>query len=78
MGTPRLPGERPKDARAAILKAIESHWKKHGYSPSVRWIGQQVGLTSTATVQWHLVRLVNEGKIKREPNTPRSIRLVTE
>ena len=50
----------------AILKYIEKQMNKNGYAPSVREIGQAVGLSSTATVHVYLLRLEKKGYIKKE------------
>ena len=65
MGRKRDPyklNDREKD----ILKFIEKELNKNGYPPSVREIGQAVGLKSTATVHAYLNRLEKIGKISRK------------
>jgi len=59
-----------------ILEYIEAHIKEHGYSPSVREIGEAVGLASSSTVQGHLDRLEKQGKIARVKILPRTIRVL--
>lgn len=44
-----------------------------GYPPSVREIGEAVGLKSTSTVHGHLKRLENKGLIHRDAMKPRAI-----
>ena len=48
-----------------ILKFIEKEINRNGYPPSVREIGQAVGLRSTATVHAYLNRLEATGRIMR-------------
>ena len=60
----------------AILKAIEKSVEKKGYAPSVREIGKEVGLRSTATVHGYLSRLQDEGFIKKEDNKGRTLKLL--
>ena len=52
----------------AILKAIEKSVQEKGYAPSVREIGKEVGLRSTATVHGYLSRLQDTEYIKKEDN----------
>ncbi|MFH1454217.1 MAG: transcriptional repressor LexA [Armatimonadota bacterium] len=56
-----------------ILKFIHKTIKKHGFSPSIREIGEAVGLSSSSTVHSHLNRLEFNGFIKRHPAKPRTI-----
>ena len=48
----------------------------HGYPPTVREIGEQVGLASPSTVHAHLANLERAGLIKRDPTKPRAIELI--
>lgn len=56
-----------------ILDFIESESRTRGYPPSVREIGEAVGLTSTSTVHAHLATLQRLGYLKRDPAKPRAI-----
>jgi repressor LexA len=56
-----------------ILDVIESHMRAHGYPPSVREIGEAVGLTSPSTVHNHLASLQRMGFLRRDPTKPRAI-----
>ncbi|GGA24896.1 LexA repressor [Paenibacillus physcomitrellae] len=47
-----------------------------GYPPSVREIGEAVGLASSSTVHGHLDRLEKKGLIRRDPTKPRAIELL--
>ena len=47
----------------------------HGYPPTVREIGEQVGLASPSTVHAHLANLERAGLIKRDPTKPRALEL---
>ena len=60
----------------AILKAIEKSVETKGYAPSVREIGKEVGLSSTATVHGYLSRLQDTGYIKKEDNKGRTLKLL--
>jgi repressor LexA len=56
-----------------ILEIIEGHMRARGYPPSVREIGQAVGLTSPSTVHTHLATLQKLGFLRRDPAKPRAI-----
>ncbi len=47
----------------------------HGYPPTVREIGEKVGLASPSTVHAHLANLERAGLIKRDPTKPRALEL---
>jgi repressor LexA len=49
---------------------------QHGYPPTVREIGQAVGLASPSTVHAHLANLERAGLLKRDPTKPRAVELV--
>jgi repressor LexA len=50
----------------------------HGYPPTVREIGEAVGLASPSTVHAHLANLERAGLLKRDPTKPRALELVGE
>ncbi len=60
----------------AILDYIKGEVKKKGYPPSVREIGEAVGLASSSTVHGHLSRLEKKGLIRRDPTKPRAIEIL--
>jgi repressor LexA len=57
----------------AILEVIKEFSREHGYPPSVREIGERVGLSSSSTVQCHLRTLEKKGLIRRDPTKPRAL-----
>lgn len=59
-----------------ILNFIKQEVKSKGYPPSVREIGQAVGLASSSTVHGHLSRLEAKGYIRRDPTKPRAIEIL--
>jgi repressor LexA len=59
--------------RLEILEYISSSLQDRGYPPSVREIGQAVGLASSATVHSHLAVLQKEGFLVKDPSKPRAI-----
>ncbi|MCY1039285.1 transcriptional repressor LexA [Staphylococcus nepalensis] len=61
-----------------IFEYIKQTVHSKGYPPSVREIGEAVGLASSSTVHGHLSRLEEKGYIKRDPTKPRAIEIVTE
>jgi repressor LexA len=61
--------------RQEILDFIAERQRERGYPPSVREIGEAVGLTSSATVHSHLAVLQREGFLVRDPTKPRAIQV---
>lgn len=59
-----------------ILELIRTTVANRGYPPSVREIGDAVGLSSPSTVHSHLSTLANEGFIRRDPSKPRAIEVI--
>ena len=60
----------------AIMEFIKNEVKDKGYPPSVREIGEAVGLASSSTVHGHLERLEKKGMIRRDPTKPRAIEIL--
>jgi repressor LexA len=56
-----------------ILEFIDRQMRDRGYPPSVREIGEAVGLTSPSTVHSHLETLQRLGYLRRDPTKPRAI-----
>lgn len=56
-----------------VLETIEAHMHERGYPPSVREIGEAVGLASPSTVHSHLATLQKLGYLRRDPTKPRAI-----
>ncbi|RDI47351.1 transcriptional repressor LexA [Falsibacillus pallidus] len=59
-----------------ILSFIKDEVRAKGYPPSVREIGEAVGLASSSTVHGHLARLEAKGLIRRDPTKPRAIEVL--
>jgi repressor LexA len=59
--------------RREILDFIADQLRERGYPPSVREIGEAVGLTSSSTVHAHLSTLQKQGFLRRDPSKPRAI-----
>jgi repressor LexA len=61
-----------------ILDFLTKYVDAHGYPPTVREIGEAVGLASPSTVHAHLANLERAGLLKRDPTKPRAIELYRE
>ncbi len=59
-----------------IWQFLAAYVDEHGYPPTVREIGEAVGLASPSTVHAHLASLEREGLIRRDPTKPRAVELV--
>jgi len=59
-----------------ILAFVNTHVDEHGYPPTVREIGQAVGLTSPSTVHAHLEKLEKAGLIRRDATKPRALEVI--
>jgi repressor LexA len=57
-----------------ILEVIRTFTRERGYPPSVREIGERVGLSSSSTIHAHLKALERRGLISRDPTKPRALR----
>ena len=67
--------EKPATERQQrILEVIRAFTAEHGYPPSVREIGERVGLSSSSTIHAHLKSLERRGLISRDPTKPRALR----
>jgi repressor LexA len=64
------------DRQAKILEYIRTVTKVRNYPPSVREIGEAVGLSSSSTVHNHLNQLERRGLIHRDPSKSRTVQLV--
>jgi repressor LexA len=63
----------PTDRQQRILEVIREFTSECGYPPSVREIGERVGLSSSSTVQSHLKTLEKRGLLRRDPTKPRAL-----
>lgn len=59
-----------------IYDFIVKYARRHGYPPTVREIGAEVGLASPSTVHAHLAKLEKGGYLRRNPTKPRALELV--
>jgi repressor LexA len=69
-------GEAINPRQLEILEFLRQHARRHSYPPTVREIGQAVGLSSSSTVQNHLNVLEQKGHIRRDPTKSRTVEVV--
>jgi repressor LexA len=60
-----------------VLEVIRNSVDRRGYPPSLREIGEAVGLTSPSSVAHQLSTLERKGYLRRDPNRPRAIEVVS-
>lgn len=68
--------ERLTPRQQAIFEFIKDEVRKKGYPPSVREIGEGIGLRSSSTVHAHLEKLEQKGYIRRDRTKPRAIEIL--
>jgi repressor LexA len=61
-----------------VLQFIKDEIRAKGYPPSVREIGEAIGLSSSSTVHGHMAKLEEKGFIRRDPTKPRAIEVMGE
>jgi repressor LexA len=64
------------DRQREIYDYVVGYVEGHGYPPTVREIGEAVGLASPSTVHAHLANLERAGLLRRDPTKPRALELV--
>ena len=64
------------EQQQAMLDAIRAHITTEGLVPTIRELGEHLGLTSTSSVSQLLTQLISKGYITRLHNRPRSLKLV--
>src|SRR5690349_23109076 len=74
-GPPDARGLAPRQQR--VLTTIRDSLETRGYPPSMREIGERVGLTSSSSVAHQLRVLEEKGFLKRDPNRPRALSVYT-
>jgi repressor LexA len=68
-----MPDTMLTDRQREVLETIDAYMRDRGYPPSVREIGEAVGLASPSTVHSHLRTLQRLGYLRRDPTKPRAI-----
>jgi len=74
-GPPDASGLTPRQRR--VLDVIRQALDARGYPPSVREIGERVGLTSSSSVAHQLKALEAKGFLRRDPNRPRALEVLS-
>jgi repressor LexA len=64
------------DRQRQILDFIKAEVRQKGFPPTVRDIGEAVGLSSSSTVHSHLAALEAKGLIRRDPSKPRALEVI--
>jgi repressor LexA len=64
------------DRQQQIWNFLVEYVDSHGYPPTVREIGEEVGLASPSTVHAHLANLERAGLLRRDPTKPRALELL--
>jgi repressor LexA len=64
------------DRQRQILDFIRAEIHRRGFPPSVREIGEAVGLSSSSTVHSHLAALEEKGFLRRDPSKPRALEVL--
>jgi repressor LexA len=64
------------DRQQQIWNYLVDYVDGHGYPPTVREIGEEVGLASPSTVHAHLANLERAGLLRRDPTKPRALELI--
>jgi len=72
---PNQVGRELTSRRRKIVEIIDDSVRRNGYAPSMREIGEAVGLASTSSVSYQLSVLENEGYLTREARRPRTAAL---
>src|SRR5207302_11451984 len=75
-GKGTVPAKKLSDRQKNILKYIEDYVDERGYPPSIREIGDRVGISSTSVVDYNLRVLEREGRIRRDREVSRGLELV--
>jgi repressor LexA len=76
MFDPRRAAMDLSERQKEILEFVNTHVDANGYPPTVREIGQAVGLTSPSTVHAHLAKLESLGLIRRDATKPRALEVI--
>ena len=58
-----------------IVEFVGEYITQHGFSPSIREIGDAVGISSTSNVKYWIDKEVEDGRLTRKPKVARSVRV---
>lgn len=70
--------EKLTQRQADILDAIKKMIAKNGFPPTVREVGAQVGLNSSATTHFHIQKLIEKGYLKQDATKNRTLELLVD
>lgn len=73
----REPGDGLTTRQRRVLEVIRNSVDRRGYPPSLREIGEAVGLTSPSSVSHQLAALERKGYLRKDPHRPRAIEVVS-
>src|SRR5438309_10102053 len=71
-----MPVKKLSDRQKNILKYIQAYVDERGYPPSIREIGDRVGISSTSVVDYNLRVLERDGYIRRDREVSHGLELV--
>ncbi|MBO0921312.1 transcriptional repressor LexA [Cellulomonas sp. zg-ZUI222] len=71
-----VPGDGLTTRQRLVLETVRASVEQRGYPPSMREIGEAVGLTSPSSVKHQLTALERKGYLRRDPHRPRAIEVV--
>ncbi len=71
-----VPGDGLTTRQRLVLETVRASVEQRGYPPSMREIGDAVGLTSPSSVKHQLTALERKGYLRRDPHRPRAIEVV--
>ncbi|MDX6047476.1 LexA repressor [Bacillus paranthracis] len=64
--------------QSQILSFLQKQIQEYGYPPSIREIGDAIGISSPSTIHSHLIKLENKGYIRRDHSKPRAIKILKD
>jgi len=73
----RDPGDGLTTRQRRVLEVIRNSVDRRGYPPSLREIGEAVGLASPSSVSYQLLALERKGFLRKDPNRPRAIEVLS-
>ena len=76
VGPDEVPGDGLTARQRLVLETVRASVEQRGYPPSMREIGDAVGLTSPSSVKHQLTALERKGYLRRDPHRPRAIEVV--
>ncbi|HFK1726923.1 winged helix-turn-helix transcriptional regulator [Bacillus cereus] len=62
--------------QSQILNYLQQRIQEYGYPPSIREIGEGIGISSPSTIHSHLLKLEEKGFIQRDQSKPRAIKIL--